>query len=179
MFPFRELLLEILLESVRHIEEPYFNLPIAESNSIKRERVYCAELYHQLRQRIGAIPYTVNAEPDKKKHPVIEEHCGPVNPDLVIHNPGGFGPEDNLAVIEIKSTDGNLYSGIDKDMRTISCMTGIENGYYFGILIIFGALSDQRRNALIKRVQTTLANNTKTYFLIFHYSGDQTQVIEF
>lgn len=163
--------MQLLSESMTAIQDPYFNLPIAEHNPIKRERNYCAELYHQIRQRIEAIPYFITAEPNKKRHPIIEEHCGPVDPDLIIHKPGGFGPEDNLAVIEVKSSDGDMTGGITKDVATINCMTSIENGYRFGIFIVFGELSEGRRNNLIQRIQDYRAENPKEYFLFFHHTA--------
>ena len=58
--------------------------------------------------------YDLNIEPDKKKHPKIEKYCGPVDPDLVVHRAGLMGLEDNLAVVEVKSTAGDLTAGIEK-----------------------------------------------------------------
>jgi hypothetical protein len=171
VYPFRNLLLQILSEAMSEVHDPYFNLPVAEHDPIKRERNYCAELYHQIRQRIDAIPYSITAEPNKKSHPVIEEHCGPVDPDLIIHHPGNFGPEDNLAVIEIKSADGNLNAGVSKDITTVNCMTSLEYGYRFGIFIVFGELSEQRRNNLIHRIQGSRTQNQKEYFLFLHHAA--------
>jgi len=64
-----------------------------------------------------------------------------------------MGPEDNLAVIEIKTSGGDLTAGIDKDLKTINCMTSIQNGYYGGVIIVFGPMTAKRRENLIERIR--------------------------
>ena len=39
----------ILREAAARIEPEWFELPIMGGNSVNRERVYCYELYHQMR----------------------------------------------------------------------------------------------------------------------------------
>ena len=97
--------------------------------------------------------YDLNIEPDKKNHPIIEKYCGPVDPDLVVHRGGDMGPEDNLAVIEVKTSSGDLTSGIEKDLTTINCMTFVPNGYYGGVVIVFGELTEKRKENLIGRIK--------------------------
>ena len=172
--------LQILVDSIMNLEEQYFNFPIAESNPIKRERIYCNELYHLIRNRIHQIPYSINSEPNKKRHPIIEKICGPVDPDLVIHRPGSMDENDNLAVIEMKSSAGDLTNGIKKDMQTINCMTTIENGYYGGILIVFGNISDLRKKNLIKRIEVNKSSETERLILLIHNQvGCEPEIIEF
>ena len=67
MYPFRENLLHIPSDSITQINNPYFDLPVAESDPMKRERNYCAELYHRIRQRIEEIPYHVTADRQRKE----------------------------------------------------------------------------------------------------------------
>ncbi len=161
--------LQILKESIFNIDDEYFSFNVAgNENPIERERIYCGELYHQIRNRINNFPFLVNIEPDKKNHPYIQELCGPINPDMVIHNPGVMSTESNLAVIEIKRSSGNLTVGIVKDVRTINCMTTIDNGYYGGIIIIFGQLTDVRKDNLISRIRENKLDKTKKFIVILH-----------
>jgi hypothetical protein len=148
-----ERLLEIIASSINAIGEEYFNFQVAGNDGpIKRERVYCAELYHQMRMRFEPLPYDLNVEPDKTKHAMIEQFCGAVDPDFIVHRSGNMGREDNLAVIEVKTSDGNITAGIVKDLKTINCMTSIPNGYYGGVIIVFGELTKIIKRNLIKRI---------------------------
>lgn len=149
-----EELVKIIESSIRAVEEGYFNFQVADGDEpIKRERVYCSELYHQMRMKWGYFNYDLNIEPDKKNHPIIEQYCGPIDPDLVVHHAGEMGPEDNLAVIEVKTSSGDLTAGITKDLKTINCMTSIPNGYYGGVVIVFGKLTELRKKNLIERIK--------------------------
>lgn len=153
--------------------EDNFNVQVAGGeNTIQRERVFCGELYHQMRMRFDEFPYQINIEPDKKRHPIIEQQCGSVNPDLIIHRMGEMTSESNLAVIEVKRSDGNLTDGIVKDMETINCMTTIQNGYYGGVIIIFGTLSELRINNLIKRIKEIKQEAIRELILILSASSD-------
>ena len=149
-----ERLLKIIESSINAVGEKYFNFQVAGSDEpVKRERVYCSELYHQMRMKWEHFEYDLNIEPDKKNHPIIEKYCGPVDPDLVAHRGGNMGPEDNLSVIEVKTSSGDLTAGIEKDLKTINCMTSIPNGYYGGVVIVFGKLTELKKGNLIERVR--------------------------
>jgi hypothetical protein len=151
-----EKLIEVIINSMREIDKKYFHFEVAGGQEpIKRERPYCAELYHQMRLRNDKIEgkYDVTFEPDKIKHPIIEAECGPVAPDLIVHNSGDMGAEDNLGVIEVKTSEGDLTDGIEKDVNTINCMTTVKNGYYGGILIVYGELTARKRKNLLERIK--------------------------
>jgi hypothetical protein len=149
-----ERLLKIIGSSINAVGAKYFDFQVAGSDEpVKRERVYCSELYHQMRMKWEHLEYDLNIEPDKKNHPIIEEYCGPIDPDLVIHRGGNMGPEDNLAVIEVKTSRGDLTAGIEKDLESMNCMTSIPNGYFGGVLIVFGELTELRKRNLIERVR--------------------------
>jgi len=87
-----------LMGVIKNIDAHYFQLPIAGNEEpIYRERVYCYELYHQLRCMLGnGFPYKLNGEVDKNGHPIIRNAK---KPDFIIHKPGDM--EYNLVVIEI------------------------------------------------------------------------------
>lgn len=53
------------------IDNLYFQLPVAEADAVYRERVYCYELYHQLRSVWEDLPYALSGEVDKVGHPLF------------------------------------------------------------------------------------------------------------
>ncbi len=124
-------------KATSRLKEDYFQLPIASKpDRIFRERVYCYELYHQLRCLMeGNTSYSLGGEVDKSAHPMIQED-GIMNtvPDLLIHKPGYM--EGNLVIIEvkpIKADIGNIYN----DIRKIS--TYISNANYVkGVMLLYG-----------------------------------------
>ena len=64
---------DILRESCAYIDRDYFELPQAEADRVYRERVYCYELYHQMRCRWGRFPYSLGGEIDKGGHPIFRD----------------------------------------------------------------------------------------------------------
>lgn len=73
-----DLFLNCLYKACKKIESSYIRLDVASSEEqIYRERVYCYELYHQLRCILGKnFPYKLNGEIDKAGHPIIQEAFG-------------------------------------------------------------------------------------------------------
>ena len=128
--------IELLVEATTRIPENYFQLPVAgKEEPIYRERVYCYELYHQLRMLLEAAEhlscYTLSGEIDKKGHPVIRA-C---SPDFVFHLPGDRNA--NIAVVEVKPANGAI-EGIKKDLETLSYFVSEEIGYQLGIHLVYG-----------------------------------------
>ena len=163
--------LESLLSATELIEPEYFNLPVAyNAEHIARERNYCYELYRHVRNVLPNLGYTFSGEIDKAGHELIAPFCGRVSPDFLLHRPGHMGPDDNHTIIEVKTfigaTINNENAGFLKDIRTINCMQGLENGYYRGILFVFGytnqAKKDELRQAFSDRC------NLETTRLVFH-----------
>lgn len=78
-------------------------LPVpGQANPIHRERVYCYELYHQLRVVTGdTFGYSLGGQVDKAVHPILSKaDLGKTKPDLLVHKSGGM--DDNLIVMEVK-----------------------------------------------------------------------------
>ncbi len=142
-----------LLTATRNIEEKYFRLPVTYQNCVYRERAYCYELYHQLRQLLPPdFPYTLSGEVNKAGHPLIVEYCGSIIPDFLVHIPGHMGENDNLVIVEVKTIQGANYTkeaeDLLKDFVTVNCMTTLENGYYRGIVLIFGSDHNTKKTAI-------------------------------
>src|SRR5687767_14882336 len=104
----------ILQESTAEVTQEYFDLPIAGGNPIKRERTYSYELYRIIQNKFKqhSFPYVISAEVDKTGHPIIEASCGSINPEFIIHIPGQMKEDDNLVIVEIKTSSGDLIDGI-------------------------------------------------------------------
>jgi hypothetical protein len=81
---------DVLQAATSAIEPMYFRLEIDGGDPVYRERVYCYELYHQMRLRWpNGCPYYLNGEIDKAAHPILMQlGAAHAKPDLLIHQPG-------------------------------------------------------------------------------------------
>jgi len=132
---------QLFSEATASIDHLYFQLPIDGSDPIFRERVYCYELYHQLR-RIWPphSPFKVNGEVDKQGHRRIQATgARAASPDLLIHIPGSMA--ENHAIIEIKPGSAR-FGGIRKDIRTLSEYQ-TRAGYRRALYLFYGRLPEQ------------------------------------
>jgi hypothetical protein len=114
------------------VAEHYFALPVAgRDKPLLRERVYCYELYHQLR---CILPHdtrlVLTAEPDKRSNPSFTQ--GHPIPDFIFHEPGSH--VQNRAVIEAECRVDRRH--LQKDVHTFWCLQ--EKGYQQFILLLFG-----------------------------------------
>ena len=128
--------IELLVEATARIPPVYFQLPVAgREDPVYRERVYCYELYHQLRISLEAVEdlrgYALSGEIDKQGHPVIRAR----SPDFVFHRPGVMN--ENIAVVEVKPANGAI-KGIRKDLETLSDFVTEQIGYRLGIHLVYG-----------------------------------------
>ena len=99
----------LLVAATDKIHRTYFHLPIDGSNlPIYRERVYCYELYHQLRTIWpDDYPFSLGGEVDKSGHPLFRDHpkLRDAKPDLLVHQPGNM--DGNLVVLEVKPVNAS------------------------------------------------------------------------
>ena len=166
-----KIFLNALLNATSEIQERYFRLPVAYKDYVFRERAYCYELYHQLRQLLqDDFPYILSGEINKAGHPLISPNCGEIIPDFLVHNPGSMGPDDNLVICEVKTIQranfNNEGKDLLKDMNTIGCMTSIKNGYYKGIILIFGSNYGEKKSEIVKVYKKK--NNIDNVLLLYH-----------
>ena len=70
-----ETFLNLLIQATERVEGHYFQLLVAGSEApIYRERVYCYELYHRMRECMSEnFPYVLDGEVDKVAHPIRDE----------------------------------------------------------------------------------------------------------
>lgn len=127
--------MERFIGACASITAEYFQLPIAAGDDVYRERVYCYELYHRLRQNWGDFPYSLGGEIDKNGHPLFRG--GPyaqAKPDFLVHQPGSM--DANLACVEIKSSVQDI-EALVADLRKLAWFRD-QARYFGGILLIFG-----------------------------------------
>lgn len=118
--------------AVTAIDSRFFRVMVAGSDrTFFRERVYCYELYHQLRSILKGFPLTIYGEVDKSGHPRRAERR---IPDFVVHDPGD--DKLNLVIVEVKSTQSKRGAFL-KDIDTVNRY--VESyGYRCGILLLVG-----------------------------------------
>ncbi|MCS6233292.1 methionyl-tRNA formyltransferase-like protein [Shewanella baltica] len=111
-------LTDIIKEATGRVELGYFHLSIDGGDPIYRERVYCYELYHQLRCLWPSnTEYYLNGEIDKAAHPILRKlGADRIKPDFLVHKPGDMS--GNYAVIEVKKEDVDR-DGLKKDLTNL------------------------------------------------------------
>ncbi len=159
--------LECLIKAIKKMDTHYTQLSVAGSNKpIYRERVYCYELYHQLRCILGdTFPYKLDGELDKRGHNII---LGETKPDFVIHIPGKM--EQNLVVIEVKTVLAKdhikkLRDDFDKLKRFIS-----EANYYRAIMLIYGNVNGDLPQNIKQEIRCI---QDKNIIILWHYKPNE------
>lgn len=132
--------LDMMSRATSHIEEHYFQLPVAEKESpVYRERVYCYELYHRIRESTpDDYFYKLDGELDKRGHPLIHNAVGPVKPDFLVHERGQMN--NNLIVIEVKPINARQ-NEINEDVRKL-CKFLNSADYFRAIYLVYGEESN-------------------------------------
>ncbi len=140
---------QILGEAAAGIKLEWFKLPVIGRGSVYRERVYCYELYHQMRSRWPkGTGWVLNGEVDKRNHPHLGGRAP--KPDFLAHVPG---KSRNYAVIEVKSCKYYRVAGIKSDIEKLIRFTKeIRFSYHRAIYLIFG----RKARCFAARVQGTL-----------------------
>jgi hypothetical protein len=127
----------LLKEATRRVASDYFQLPIAgKDGAVYRERVYCYELYHQLRLNWPVdSEYRLSGEVDKNGHPLIwGGNLDNVKPDFLVHVPGRMW---NAVAMEVKAVTLDAI-GLRKDLRTLTAFTRDPANYKRAILLVYG-----------------------------------------
>lgn len=146
-------LTNILEQATGAIGEQYFHLAIYGGDPIFRERVYCYELYHQLRARWpNPCPLVLSGEVSKQGHEVLRNlGARAAAPDMLVHDPGTM---NNHAIIEVKPANGRD-SGIEKDIITLSQFRELV-GYERAIYLFYGGIDENLVRTIASRVGPTL-----------------------
>ncbi|MBY3026658.1 methionyl-tRNA formyltransferase-like protein [Rhizobium leguminosarum] len=130
---------EIIRSATAAIGPQYFQLPVAGRDPALYERVYCYELYHQMRSRWPETNLLLTGEIPKRGHEIIMASIGSaVVPDFLIHEPGNMG--NNCAIMEVKSSQANTF-GIRKDLATLDQFC-VQVGYQRAFYLFYGGEID-------------------------------------
>lgn len=126
--------IDLIKFAIVGVAPEYFNLKTTyEPSGIVRERVFCYELYHQMRLLMeSGSPISLNGEIDKRGHIDFQEKDRK-NPDFVFHIPGEH--EGNTLVVEVKGRLDDK-KGILKDFETLHTFVG-KYHYQAGIFILY------------------------------------------
>lgn len=165
MYRHLEVFRESLLISTRNVRDEYFNFRMAEVTEPRHlERVYCYELYHQLRNVLPSdFPFLVQNEIDKSNHPVID---GKPKPDFLFHIPERMDNESNLVIIEVKR-ESQTIAAIAQDLEKLIEFTN-DYHYHMGIALIFGNISELKKSNIILKYKQVCEGHFDKVKLYFH-----------
>lgn len=128
---------ERFIRATTAVADEYFLLKVAGGGGpVWRERVYCYELYHQLRINWGD-KLMLAAEVDKRSHPLPHfriDELRDVKPDFIVHDAGH--EHDDVAVIEVKRAISKSQKITDDYLTLMNfCHRARYKG---GIMLFFG-----------------------------------------
>lgn len=137
--------IQLISDSLENIGDEYYRLTTTYNPfGIVRERVFCYELYHQMRliqSQRGLTDIRIHGEIDKNGYFEFDGDAQK-NPDFVFHVPGMM--KGNAIVVEVKGKlEGSYQGGICKDIETLSKFTNNKHYYRLGLLIIYNYTYDE------------------------------------
>lgn len=162
----------ILKEGIDKVEEKYFDFAIVgkdkDVSTMYRERVYCYEIYHQVRilqdneDSLIKENVDINCEPDKRGNTWFKKS---VNPDMIFHKAGNI--YENYLVLEVKNSltgrikgpNGNP-TGIYKDIINLYHFIKDSN-YEMACFYLYGHKVDKIKKAIPKRFKKIQTNYIK------------------
>ncbi|MBS0248410.1 MAG: methionyl-tRNA formyltransferase-like protein [Proteobacteria bacterium] len=161
---------DVLAASTAAIELGYFRLSIHGGDPVYRERVYCYELYHQMRLRWPrGCQFWLNGEVDKIAHPILTElGLAGHKPDLLVHTPGDM--RGNHAVMEVKAARG-VRDGVCKDLFTLSEFRN-RAGYERAIYLVYGEDIDERLMGHIAKAVQIIRLSAPVELWLHHAPGE-------
>jgi hypothetical protein len=130
----------------------YFQLPVAQlEDAVYRERVYCYELYHQLRVEWNGFDFSLGGEVDKGGHPFFRAgEYAHAKPDLLVHRPGDM--ERNLACVEVEPCVRPV-TEFREDLKKLTWFCR-NTRYYRGIFLVYGV--DERESETLDLLRAKL-----------------------
>lgn len=156
-----ESFVEMIKDSLDNVGNEYYKITTTyEFSGIVRERVFCYELYHQMRlvqSARGLTDVQIHGEIDKSGHIAFDRNARK-NPDFVFHVPGMM--MGNAIVVEVKGKiEGTYHEGVYKDIVTLSKFTNNKHYYHSGILIIYNYTYDEFLRKIGEFLKNRLQDN--------------------
>jgi len=136
---------DLISRAISEVDDGFFKLATTyEPSGIVRERAFCYELYHQIRNQMDENdPLSLNGEIDKRGHIDFAKEDWK-NPDFVFHIPGTH--LGNTIAIEVKGTLGRK-NNIIEDFATLLTFTE-RYGYQVGLFILYNHTYDEFRDEM-------------------------------
>ena len=140
-----ESFIQLIRDALENVGDEYYKLTTTyRTLGVVRERIFCYELYHQMRliqSTRGLTDIQIHGEIDKSGHVGFDRNARK-NPDFVFHIPGMM--QGNAIVVEVKGKiEGNYQEGVYKDIVTLSKFTDNKHYYHSGVLIIYNYTYDE------------------------------------
>ena len=171
-----EELTDILKKATEAIKGEYFLLSLDGGDPVYRERLYCYELYHQMRCLWPHTDFYLNGEVDKAAHPILKQWgADRKKPDFLVHTPGSMA--GNNTIIEVKHIESSG-DKILKDLETLTLFV-TKVGYKRAILLFFGYDTiDEIRAKVLNQIKN-VPEGVAQFELWFHYNvGEEAVQIE-
>lgn len=147
--------LNIIIEGLNRVEEPYYHIKTTYALSgIVRERAFCYELYHQIRciqTERNEMKLSLNGEIDKRGHLEFDKD-DQKNPDFVFHIPGEM--DDNTFVIEVK---GIINDDCIHDFQKLELFV-CKYGYKMGIFILYNHTFEEFTRKLSEKLRKNFSS---------------------
>lgn len=169
--------INLLKRALAQIEPEYFKLATTyRRKGIVRERIFCYELYHQMRllmpinhRLLLHNELTLHGEIDKSGHRDFAKQ-DQANPDFVFHAPGTHAA--NTLVIEVKGRITR--KGILKDFQTLLAFIG-NYGYQAGAFVLYNHPFAELVNVMEQNLRELSASHTADaiYILAIARAGIQ------
>ena len=156
-------IVDIIADAAKKVPEKYLKLETTyEPSGIVRERVFCYELYHQIRLILGdSETLTLNGEIDKSGHKDFDKG-DQKNPDFVFHIPGEH--KGNTIVMEVKGKV--VKDDIDKDFKTITTFIS-KYSYKSGIFLLYNHTLKEMMSKMEKHLSELIDSDlAKKIFII-------------
>ncbi len=166
---------DILLDATCKVGDDYFQvLTAGDEDPIYRERVYCYELYHCIREIMGwKFYYQLDGELDKAGHPLIHKYVGSVKPDFLVHRHGEMNK--NLVAIEVKPINASR-DKIEKDITTLCNFLKFAH-YYRAVYLIYGQEDEIDKFIQIVREKVAGIPNNSFYVIWHQHVGHPAETI--
>ena len=140
-------LISLIKDALDEVTQDYYHILTTYSLDVVRERVFCYELYHQIRKIQGAngcCQFNIHGELDKRGHELIAREDWKI-PDFIFHVPGSM--EGNALIVEVKGTI--TVQGVSKDLETLKAFCS-KYGYQQGLWILFNYNLEEAKGELRK-----------------------------
>jgi hypothetical protein len=153
-------ILKLVLDALYNVGYSYFKIPTTDDKykTQNRERVFCYELYHRIRQiqDNSCKNLTLNGELDKRGRANYNNEI----PDFLFHIPGTNN--FNEAIIEVKNTL-QIIGDLQKIDKFIS-----EHNYKLGILLVYNHTFSkvQKEFKSIKEDLANIKNKENIYIIV-------------